>query len=301
VYTLSGINQGACHLEEALVRYGHFLSVSAILMAFLFIPVRPVPAEAAPKALPTVTFEATDYGFTGPDSIPAGLVSVRIVNKGKDLHHVQLLRLDDGKTQKDFMEAVKTDPHIIYGNLSWVTFAGGPNGVIPGESGTAILDLKPGSYVVTCIIPAPNGVLHVNLGMVKPLTVKGPAVMGVSEPNAAVTITAHDFVFAPNAPFTAGSRTIRFNNEGAQPHEVLVVQLPPGKTIKDFADAFAPGHTGPPPGKPIGGVSGIQQGSHAFFTANFTPGHYGLICFFEDATKKAPHFALGMTYEFDVS
>jgi plastocyanin len=281
------------------VRYCNFLSVSAVLMALVFIPVRPAPAEAK-AGMPTVTFDATDYGFTGPDSIPAGLVSVRIVNKGKELHHIQLLRLEDGKSLTDFTTAVKANPSIVYGNIPWVDYYGGPNGVIPGESDTAVLSLKPGRYVMTCIIPDAKGVLHVNLGMIKPLTVKGPAAAGVSEPKASVTITAHDFVFSPDTAITAGTRTIRFNNEGTQPHEVLVVQLPPGKTIKDFADAFAPGHTGPPPGKPLGGVAGIAKGSHAYFTADFTPGHYGLICFFEDAAKKAPHFALGMTYEFDV-
>jgi plastocyanin len=163
-----------------------------------------------------------------------------------------------------------------------------------------VLYLEPGNYVVACIVPDAKGVPHVNLKMVKPLTVKGPAAAGVSEPNAAVTITAHDFTLSPNGAIKAGPQTIRFNNEGTQPHEVLVVQLPPGKSIKDFADAFAPGHSGPPPGKPIGGSTGIEKGSHMYFTANYTPGHYGLICFFEDATKKAPHFALGMMYEFDV-
>jgi hypothetical protein len=282
------------------VRYRHLIAVCTVLMALFFIQVRPVPA-AAKAAIPTFTFEAFDYGFTGPDSLPAGLISVRVVNKGHELHHIQFLRLEDGKTVKDFTEAVKTNPSIVYGNLPWVKYESGPNGVIPGESTSAVLYLEPGSYVVTCIIPDARGVPHVKLGMVKPLTIKGPAAMGVSEPKAAVTITAHDFVFSLDKAIPAGTQTIRFNNEGTQPHELLVVQLPPGKTIKDFADAFAPGHSGPPPGKPIGGMTGIEKGRHAYFTANFTPGHYGLVCFFEDAKKKAPHFALGMTYEFDIS
>ena len=283
------------------MRYSYFLSILAVLIALLFIPVRPVPAKAAPKTgIPQVTFDAIDYGFKGPDSIPAGLVSVRLVNKGKDLHHIQFLRLDKGKTIKDFIKAAKANPSMVYGNISWVKFDGGPNAVVPGESSSAVVYLEPGNYVVACIVPNAKGVPHVNLNMVKALTVKGPATAGASEPKAAVTITAHDFNLSPSGPIKAGRQTIRFDNKGTQPHEVLVVQLPPGKSIKDFSDAFAPGHSGPPPGKPIGGSTGIEKGSHMYFTADFKPGHYGLICFFEDAAKKAPHFALGMMDEFDV-
>jgi plastocyanin len=278
-----------------------FLSIFAVLLALIVVPGRPVPSEAAPKSdIPAVTFEAIDYDFNGPDSIPAGLVSVQVVNKGKDLHHVQFLRLESGKTLKDFTEAAKADPSIVYGNIEWMKFHGGPNAVIPGESSSAVVNLEPGNYVVACIIPDAKGVPHVNLGMVKPLTVKGPATTGISEPKASVTITARDFTFSPDGAIKAGPQTIRFDNDGTQPHEVVVVQLPPGKSIKDFADGFAPGHSGPPPGKPIGGSTGIEKGTHTYFMVDFTPGHYGLICFFEDVAKKAPHFALGMMYEFDV-
>jgi plastocyanin len=290
------VQHGVSHQKEEIVRYRDYLSASVIITALLFIGIRPASAAGYPN----VSFVATDYAFSGPDSIQAGLVSVHVLNKGKDLHHIQFLRLDKGKTLKDFVEAAKADPHVIYGNIGWVKFEGGPNAAIPGTSSTAVMSLEPGQYVVACIIPSPKGVPHVNLGMVKALTVKGPATAKISEPKASVTITAHDFNFSPDKPIKAGPQTIRFNNAGTQPHEVLVVQLPPGKTMQDFAAGFAPGATGPPPGKPIGGLTGVYKGGHEYFTANFTPGHYGLICFFEDAAKKAPHFALGMTYEFDV-
>lgn len=278
------------------MRYRFLIPVAAVVTALLFTAVPPVPAAGIPK----VTFEGLDYAINGPDTLPAGLMMVEIVNKGKDLHHIQILRLEEGKTLKDFVEAAKANPAVIYGNISWVQFDGGPNGVIPGDSASAVVNLEPGNYVVACIIPDPKGVPHVNLGMVKALTVEGPAAAKVSEPKAALTITAHEFNFSPSKPIMAGKQTIRFNNEGTQPHEILVVQLPPGKTMQDFAAAFAPGATGPPPGKPVGGLSGVYQGGHEYFTADFKPGHYGIICFFEDAAKKAPHFALGMTYEFDV-
>ncbi|MBI3611488.1 MAG: hypothetical protein HY204_12415 [Nitrospirae bacterium] len=280
------------------------LLVAAIVMALILNADRPVPVEAASKAvIQEVTFETVGMSFKGPESVPAGLTLIQIVNKGTDLHHVQLIRLTDGKTAEDFAATVKTAPFNPMGPAAapaWVKFAGGPNGVIPGESSTAIINLEPGNYVMICFIPDSKGVPHITSGMVKALKVTGTADSKAPEPAAAINITAMDFNFAIDKPIAAGTQTIRFANAGTQPHEVLVVLLPPDKTIKDFAAAFEPGHSGTPPGKPIGGMTGIDKGGHGIFTAKFEPGHYGLICFFMDGTKKAPHFALGMTHEFTV-
>jgi hypothetical protein len=47
-------------------------------------------------------------------------------------------------------------------------------------------------------------------------------------------------------------------------------------------------------------VVGLETGGHGFFTAQFEPGHYGLICFFPDPATGKPHFAQGMTADFIV-
>lgn len=278
----------------------YILSIVTIISVLMFNSILLVTVEAASKTtVNEVTFEALSFGFKGPDTIPAGLTSVQIVNKGVDLHHIQLIRLTDGKTAEDFSMAVK-DPKFMINPPAWTKFVGGPNGAIPGESVTAILQLEPGNYVLTCLIPDAKGVMHAVLGMVKPLKVTNSMESRLSEPLPTFNITAMDFNFAIDKPITVGTQTIRFTNSGMQPHEVLVVQLPPDKTIKDFAAAFEPGHSGPPPGKPIGGLVGVDKSGHGFFTAKFEPGRYGLICFFMDQAKQAPHFALGMTNEFTV-
>jgi hypothetical protein len=288
--------------EEEAMPYRLVSSVAAVITAVMIIAGRPVPDGAASDAgIPEVTFEATDHSFIGPDRIQAGLISVRVVNMGKDMHHIQLLRLKDGKRAKDLTKAVNSDPsYFVTRHLAWVEFVGGPNAVVPGESASAVVELEPGNYVVACIIPNPNGVPHVVQGMVKPLTVAGPAVSGVSEPKAAVTITARDYNFSLEQAVAAGTQTIRFINAGTQPHEVVVVKLPPGKTVGDFAATFTPFPEAVRNGMPMGGLTGIERGGHGFFTANFVPGRYGLICFLSDRTKLVPHFKLGMMHEFDV-
>ncbi|MBU6482045.1 MAG: hypothetical protein KGS09_16030 [Nitrospirae bacterium] len=244
-----------------------------------------------------VVFVAHDYGFAGPDRIPAGVTTMQVVNKGQDLHHIQLLRLLQGKTADDFRAALTADSARL---PNWIKFVGGPNAVLPGSESAATMNLAEGEYLLICIIPNKDGVPHMALGMQKPLSVRGAKPMLVAEPKAGLTITLTDFRFAQSQPITAGSHTIQVMNQGAQPHEVVVLKLDPGASAKDFGAAFEPGASGPPPGKPVGGVVGLESGEHAFFTARFEPGRYGLICFFPDPVTGKPHFAQGMTSEFTV-
>jgi hypothetical protein len=178
---------------------------------------------------------------------------------------------------------------------------GGPNAVIPGGQSTATMNLVEGDYLLICVIPDKKGVPHVALGMQKALFVKGGKPIMVSEPKAGATITLNDFRFTMSRPMKAGVQTIGVMNHGTQPHEVVVVQLAAGASVSEFIKAeVEPGAAGPPPGKPIGGLVGLESGDHAFFTAQFEPGRYGLICFFHDAATGQPHFARGMTSEFTV-
>ncbi|HJU05717.1 MAG TPA: hypothetical protein VJ692_11255 [Nitrospiraceae bacterium] len=221
---------------------------------------------AAPRPSPTpVVFEAHDYGFPGPDRIAAGVTTMQIINKGRDLHHIQLVRLLDGKTAADFGTALKADASRL---PSWVKLMGGPNAVIPGGQSMATMNLMEGDYLLICLIPDKKGVLHVALGMQKALTVKGGKPTTVSEPKAGATITLNDFRFTMSRPIQAGMQTIGVMNQGTQPHEVVVVQLAGGASVSEFIKAIESDAAGSPPGKPIGGVVGLERGDHAFFTAS---------------------------------
>lgn len=244
-----------------------------------------------------VLFVARDYGFDGPAHIPAGVTTLQVVNKGQDLHHVQLLKLLQGKTAADFRAALKANPA---GFPAWIKFVGGPNAVTPGSKSLATMMLTEGEYLLICLIPDKAGVPHVALGMEKSLSVTAAKGAVGSEPKAGVTITQADYHFALSSGVTAGTHTIRVINHGTQPHEVVLVKLAPGAAVTDFAAAFEPGASGPPPGMPVGGVVGIETGDHAYFTSRFEPGRYGLICFFPDPATGKPHFAQGMTKEFTV-
>ncbi len=243
------------------------------------------------------TMTATDFSFVGPEQVPSGMTAVEVLNQGAEVHHAQLVRLAPGKTPADFAAAMKVDPGHP---PNWVSFVGGPNAVVPGDRATAVMDLQPGQHLVLCLIPNKTGVAHVALGMVKPFMVTEAVGTRMTEAKPDVVITARDFQFVLSKPITAGSHTIQLVNEGTQAHEVVLVKLPPDAKAKDFIAAFEPGAGAPPRGRPQGGIVGIERGAQGLFTAQFDPGRYALICFFPDSKTGAPHFAQGMTWEFDV-
>ena len=87
------------------------------------------PADSGGRAATSpVVFVAHDYGFSGPSRIPAGVTTVRVVNKGQDFHHVQLLKLRPGKTADDLRAAISADAARL---PDWIQYVGGPNAVTP--------------------------------------------------------------------------------------------------------------------------------------------------------------------------
>jgi hypothetical protein len=184
-----------------------------------------------------VSFRAYDYGFDGPTTIGAGLTTIRMTNSGHDLHHIQLVRLPAGRSEQDFMEALKS-------NLTppaWVSLAGGPNAVIPGEEASATIHLEEGQYLLICWIPDKKGVAHVSLGMSRPLLVTAAVNPLAASPQSDLSVRLVDFGFSLSQPLKAGSRTLEVANQGSERHELVVVQLAPGASVKDFAAAFEPG------------------------------------------------------------
>jgi hypothetical protein len=113
-------------------------------------------------------------------------------------------------------------------------------------------------------------------------------------PHADVTVTTFDYGFKFSKPLTPGHHTIGVASSGKQEHEVELVQLAPGKTVKDVLAWLGGDMKTPPPGKPMGGVVGILPGQHATFDADLTAGDWGVICFVPDIKDGKPHFMHGM-------
>ena len=246
-------------------------------------------ADAAPdRAAHVVTVRAMDFAFELPDTLPAGTVTLRMVNDGPDLHHVAVVKLEDGHTADELLKIVAAHQAMPV----WAVELGGPNAVVPGDTSDVTLDLPAGSYAFICVIPAPDGVPHIMKGMFKPVVVAGRAAPAAAPRHDAVMVL-DDYAFGLEGTIAAGRRTIRVENAAAQAHEVLFVQLAPGKTGHDVL-AWLESRQGPPPGRPVGGIVGLAKGRVNHVTADFAPGEYALMCFLPDAKDGKPHFVHGM-------
>ena len=282
------------------MRYALYGSLVMVLSAMMSVPAAARDyhdAEESRSGDAAVVFIAHDYGFRGPDRIPAGLTTVRVVNQGQDLHHIQFLKLLQGKSAAEFRAAIAADSSRL---PDWVEYAGGPNANLPGSRASATMNLTEGDYVMMCWIPDKNGVPHVALGMQKALSVRGGKPTKASEPRPSIVVKQVDYQFALSQRVKSGLQTIEVQNHGTQPHELVVVKLSPGATVKDAIASFEPGASGPPKGQLVSGITGIEKGRRVFFRGEFEPGTYGLICFVPDAVSGRPHFLHGMTTEFTV-
>jgi uncharacterized cupredoxin-like copper-binding protein len=260
---------------------------------------RPAPQSAGPSI---VTIMATEYAFGMPDTIPAGLTTIRLVNQGKELHHASLVRLGNGKTLTDFQAALAAAMKNHTPPPAWMGFVGGPNALTPGDTGTATQTLEPGSYLFVCWIPSGDGVPHLLKGMLHPVVVSAVRAPAAAEPAADLSITLTDYDFQLSQPLVAGTHVVRVENAGAQAHEVVITALSPGKTLQDFIAWEQGGEKGAlPTGRWLGGVSTIDAGGHAQFTTTFAPGSYLFLCFWPDAKDGKPHIMHGMAKQITVS
>ncbi len=244
--------------------------------------------SASPSNPNVVTFTANDFAFEGPSEIPAGVTALQLVNHGPSMHHIQLMRFEEGKSLEDFLGAMKGEEFP-----GWATSVGGPAPPAPNDTSTVIQDLAEGNYGLICFIPSPDGVPHVAKGMSRALKVVSANGPPAAEPETDLVIKLLDYDFQLSAPITAGKHTIRVENLGAQHHEIAIAKLNPGKKPSDVT-AWGMKQVGPPPGIIYGGLSGIMPGAHAIIEVDLPAGEYGLLCFLPDTKDGKPHFMHGM-------
>jgi hypothetical protein len=251
-------------------------------------------ADSTPAA-PTqnsLMFMAQEFSFDAPDTVPAGFTRVSVMNHGSEPHHAVLVRLDSGHVAGEFLDALAKNRIP-----AWAVFLGGPNASTTGMA-EVIVDLTPGDYVTLCLIPSPDGTPHFAKGMVRTLTVvEGQSV--TAAPESDLTITLSDYAFTASTPLTPGRHVIRVENTASQPHELVIVRLEPGKSLKEFA-TWAEKPQGPAPGQLVGGTTPQSTGIVNYLVADFEPGEYGFLCFVPDAKDGKLHIAHGMLHQFTI-
>lgn len=241
-----------------------------------------------PQAL---TITASEYKFETTGSAVPGSNLVNFKNAGKEVHHVQLLHLAQGKTMQDLTAALQA------GDLTRVPgkFEGGVGQLAPGGSGTLEATLGAGTYAMLCFVPGADGAPHFVKGMAVPFEVKGEENKSEFEP-ATVKVTAKDYSFDTPDTVKAGDVSIELTNAGKDFHEANLFKLATGVTPQQALQALAaegaPG-AGPPPFTPMGGAQGILPGEKTSVVAKLEKGNYLVVCFIPDA-QNIPHIVKGM-------
>jgi hypothetical protein len=242
-------------------------------------------------ALQVFEVQATDKGdetgITAPASAQPGAVELRFSNMGKRDHTAQIIRIDEGHTPEEALDAGAAWGEGEEGASlpDWITFEGGIGSTKPGGSGIAVVDLEPGEYIVFDIEgegPPPYAAF----------TVEGDEGEALPEVPAVIEALEYDF----NAQeLQAGSQRVLFENTGEEPHHLVAAPLKPGTTEADVKE-FAETEEGPPPivESKAFDVAIISGGDSTVVDLRFESGDYGLFCFIPDRAGGPPHVAKGM-------
>jgi hypothetical protein len=234
---------------------------------------------AAP-ALPgrVVDIVAGDYYITAPDTIPAGLTTLRLrtVSGG---HGIWLIRLPVGKTLADLIAATKEHDFA-----PWAEYQAGPGFPAAGQTSNATYLLTAGNYVLVCFVRGDDGVPHSKKGMMHPFVVT-PHENAQALPAASITVTQTEYKFAFSQPLTSGPHLVRVVNAGTVVHEFRLSRVLPGHTVEE-AIRWDPASGKPRLDEDYGGLTTLPAGTSLLTTLDLPPGQYLLFC--------VPQFEHGM-------
>jgi uncharacterized cupredoxin-like copper-binding protein len=286
------------------MRLFHKLALTAAIFASVLAlgACGPAAPAAIVAKIPEITIHAVDFTYNAPTQIQSGLVSMTLVNDGKEAHQAQLARLNDGVTIDQLMAALQKGPENAF---SLVTLAGGPNAIEPGQSQTVTVNLPAGNYVLLCFISGADNVPHLAKGMVAPLTVAAAPSSAAGAPNTAAepqssgAVTLQDFTIKVPDKVQAGTQVWKVTNNGPQPHEFGLARMEDGKTAQDFM-AFMQNPNGPPPFSYGGGLDALAPGTTGWVNLDLKPGTYIALCVVPDPNTGKSHAELGMVTPFTV-
>ncbi|HEY0777110.1 MAG TPA: hypothetical protein VGD56_04010 [Gemmatirosa sp.] len=117
----------------------HAVTAALLAATLAMPPIRDATPASARVAPSVVVVHARDYAFAAPASIAAGTTTFRLVNDGRALHQISLVRLTQGKAFADHAAALKS--HVP---TPWAIGAGGPSAAKPGQTVEATVTLDPG-------------------------------------------------------------------------------------------------------------------------------------------------------------
>ena len=244
-------------------------------------------AQAAPS--PTLAFTVTDSALRGPTAFTAGVVTIQLANRGRNVHQLQLLAIANGHT------ADEAKAYIIANDAppQWSRLTSGVGPVEGGQTLAATLKLDPGTYLLLDLLNDPKGKLNYRAGIIAPFT--GSGVVGrdlANIPAVAGLMMTNRFRFGNlfrsgntwtqsesrdrNTRIRPGLQTIRIESFASGVHSVVLARGGPEIMRQDVE--WREGRRPLPPIGLVGGVSGIVTQARAFLQVRLTAGGYILFC-----------------------
>ena len=252
-------------------------------------------AQETPKK---VTVTATEAGersrLSLPKSVPAGLVTIELANRGNAFHEAQLIQLEAGHTPEEALNVIAAEGAPSPG---WIRAAGGTGPAPPRGSRSATQRLRPGTYLVYDA-PFQNRGQGLKSGVAS-FEAKGEA-GGGALPRGSAKVEAYEYGFRASGLRT-GNNTIEFSNTGEEAHHLIAAPYKPGATLRAVRKAFTRGQRGAEPPLDFEHTSNtarIDGGTKQITELQLDkPGKYALLCFVSDRKGGPPHVAQGMIAE----
>jgi hypothetical protein len=238
-----------------------------------------------------VAFTATDIGLTGPDSVAADLVNVKLVNRGHEIHQIRFFLVTTApRTAREAVDSLRQSGRLP----GWLNLpAGGVGPVAPGQTGVVIQRLQPGQYVVLDDLLGHDAVVWARKGLARALVVRGSA------SNVQPMVTASAGLLVGNAfrfgtmlnrrgenvllegrnrlsTLHPGDNIIQIENLGASRSIVLLkTDSPTG--MRRFSQWLETG-AGDPGGAIAGGVPNSRIGGRVYLRVRMEHGTYFIFC-----------------------
>jgi hypothetical protein len=288
------------------------VAVAMTSLACLGRPVQPTPVparQATPtpptvgrtaEGLPAIEITALDAGYQAPEEMPAGWVQATLVNRAAAQRNVQFFRINPGISLDELATALTSGEYPV---PRLVQFGGGLGTVPSGGRQTTVMNLAEGQYVIASLIHDWYLVPRVPPGVYKLVrVVPAPPVPASALPqgdDGELAMLDYAYTLPVMSP---GEHTYKLVNKGEDPHEILIRQINPGKTLADVTEYVIDPRGEPPPYDEFGsgGALVFGGGTTAWMTLNLTPGDYVGICFVVEPKSQKTHTQLGMVIQFEV-
>jgi hypothetical protein len=227
--------------------------------------------------------------INAPANTAGGTTRIVLKNSGRSAHDAQMIRVEGNRSEGDIRQLFGSEGAPI---PDWVTASGGVGRVPPGQTATVTMELEEGNwYIADTVSPdqPDNAPSNVARGGLKPLQVADGG-SDASLPDATTTVAARDYTFDIDGELKSGKNSVKFENEGEEPHHLLGIPLLPGKTAADFG-TFLQQETGPPPVDFESGVGTAYIGGGQTLVTDFelSSGNYIFVCFVSDRAGGPPH------------